>query len=167
MTEQLEISQEKQFEIKLKEFSLDDAEDYFELINDNREYFANFNNLDVNKYQSVEETASIFKGSEGGGRTRYGIYNKADKLIGAINITIIDEDIVKIGYLVAQKYNGQGVATKSVKELTKLISPTYKYFIADAHVNNIASQRVLEKAGFSKIESLNTGDDKIYYKKRL
>ena len=58
-----------------------------------------------------------------------------------------------MGYGVAAKYWGQGIATKTVK---MVISEVFKDFPdlvrlqAVAVVENIASQRVLEKAGFTR-----------------
>ena len=64
-----------------------------------------------------------------------------------------DRHKADMGYGVAAKYWGQGIATKNVK---MVISEVFKDFPdlvrlqAVAVVENIASQRVLEKAGFTR-----------------
>ncbi|RVW70265.1 putative N-acetyltransferase p20 [Vitis vinifera] len=64
-----------------------------------------------------------------------------------------DRQKASMGYGVAAKYWGQGIATKTVK---MVISEVFKDFPdlvrlqAVAVVENIASQRVLEKAGFTR-----------------
>ncbi len=158
----LENKNEQYPKIKLRILDKNSAGEYFGLIDENRKYFSNFNNFDVNKYKSVEEVKSVLENSIN--KIRWGIYRRGD-LIGTINLTQQkNKQVAEIGYLVAEKYSGQGVATSAVLELADLVKDMFIFFIADAHIDNIASQQVLKKTGFKLIEQVG---DKYYYKKRL
>ena len=162
-------SQERLTEIKLKQMSINDAGAYFKLINDNRDYFANFNNLPINKYINLEEVEkTLLKNND---KIIFGIYLEK-KLIGTINITPLTRPtrikIALIGYLIAKKYAGKGNGTKALLQLDKLIAKKYDRFMATTHPNNIASQRVLEKAGFEKVGVDTQSVDQDYvFEKRL
>ena len=63
---------------------------------------------------------------------------------------ITEEGSTEIGYGIAEKYQGSGYATEAVTALTDwaLMQPCIKRIIAETDEYNIASQRVLIKAGF-------------------
>ncbi len=58
--------------------------------------------------------------------------------------------IVEIGYGILEEFQGQGYATEAVKEVTAWAfqSSNVVAIEAEADVQNIASQKVLEKCGF-------------------
>ena len=154
-------------EIKLKQLTENEAKEYFNLINENREHFANFGNFDVNKYKSVEEVKLALKNSNN--KERWGIY-KENTLTGLISLAPQKEArIAKIGLLVAKKSSGQGIATKAVFDLANSdsVKEKFDFFVANVHIHNIASQRVLEKSGFQRIEEGTIKDNKYHYKKEL
>ena len=75
--------------------------------------------------------------------------------IGAFRCDNIHSKTAEIGYYISQPYWGQGCATTSVKELCKYVfdnSDIIRIF-AEPFARNIASCRVLEKAGF-KLEGV-------------
>lgn len=49
-------------------------------------------------------------------------------------------------------------------ELVRYAKNNFRYLVADAHIDNIASQRVLEKAGFKKVGKQG---DKYYFRRDL
>ena len=63
----------------------------------------------------------------------------------------VKDNAVEIGYGVLKEYEGQGYATEAVKALTEwAFSNEEIYFVeAETAPDNIASQRILEKNGFS------------------
>jgi len=79
-----------------------------------------------------------------------------DSFIGSIGYTIVEDTplgkIVHLGYMLMPEYHGMGYTTEAVKEIIKFA------FIQDGcirintgcHKENIASRKVLEKAGFRK-----------------
>ncbi|XP_021290353.1 uncharacterized protein LOC110421174 [Herrania umbratica] len=76
--------------------------------------------------------------------------------IGAISVTANsgkDKCRGELGYVLASKYWGKGIATRAVKMVAKTIFvewPHLQRLEALVDVENVGSQRVLEKAGFQK-----------------
>ena len=55
---------------------------------------------------------------------------------------------VEIGYGICEWYQGRGVATDAVRALCDLARPRAAAVLAETELENVASQRVLAKAGF-------------------
>ena len=59
-----------------------------------------------------------------------------------------------LGYRVGQAYTGKGIANTALKLLIETVTgKDIKQIKAKTTTNNIASQRVLEKNGFERIET--------------
>ncbi len=76
-----------------------------------------------------------------------------DKSVGGIGL-VLQQDVeritVELGYWLGEEYWGQGIMTEAVKRMTKYAFdnfPVVKIF-APVYDFNIASQKVLQKAGF-------------------
>lgn len=70
--------------------------------------------------------------------------------IGAFRQANIHRQTAELGYYVAEKYWGNGIMTEAVKQLCEYVfshTDIIRIF-AEPFAHNIASQRVLEKAGF-------------------
>lgn len=61
-----------------------------------------------------------------------------------------EKGVVEIGYGIADEYQGRGYATEAVSEIVEwaLMQPGVTNVVAETEKSNIASQRVLKKAGF-------------------
>lgn len=71
-------------------------------------------------------------------------------VLGRFNLYRIEDGAAELGYRVAQQVAGRGVATAGVRELCRLAAERHGLHTlraATSH-NNVASQRVLAKAGF-------------------
>ena len=78
----------------------------------------------------------------------YFIVNTADHaIVGEIGSALDDSGSVQIGYGVTEPCRGRGYATAVVVALTAHLQPARVY--ATVPVDNLASRRVLEKAGFT------------------
>ncbi|CAN8247667.1 unnamed protein product [Cochlearia groenlandica] len=86
-----------------------------------------------------------------------------DRAIGTISVTPVDKirgeigyvigSKKEIGYVLARKYWGQGFATEAVRVVTAEIfkeMPEIERLEALVDVENVGSQRVLEKGGFTR-----------------
>ncbi|KAJ8549016.1 hypothetical protein K7X08_032723 [Anisodus acutangulus] len=77
-----------------------------------------------------------------------------NRAIGSISVTPnsgLDSCRAELGYVLAHKYWGKGIATRAVKMVTSVVFSEFPYLErleALVDVDNIGSQRVLEKAGF-------------------
>jgi len=71
-------------------------------------------------------------------------------VLGRFNLFDLEDGTARLGYRVAQHVAGRGVATAAVQELCRLAAAKYglRTLRAAAARQNVASQRVLAKAGF-------------------
>ncbi len=140
-----ELKREAAPSFTMRELSVEDAAAYFDLIQNNREYFSNFDNMSPDKYPTVESVVGALAQSK---KKRWGIF-EGDALIGSVSIKPTDSpDVGEIGYLIAKDYSGRGYATEAVKNVLGLIPDSYSAVIAVTNPSNVGSERVLQKAGF-------------------
>lgn len=85
----------------------------------------------------------------------YLIKDSERSIVGRINLVDIEKSdkIGYLGYRVGQAHTGKGIANKALKLLIETVTGKVKEIKAKTTTNNIASQRVLEKNGFERIES--------------
>jgi [ribosomal protein S5]-alanine N-acetyltransferase len=104
------------------------------------EYFSNF--TDEYDAQMVEQNAGtcIF----------HVLVDDDGVVLGRFNLYDLKNRSAVLGYRVAQHVAGRGVATTTVQELCRLAATRYGLLTlrAATSVDNVASQRVLTKAGF-------------------
>lgn len=92
---------------------------------------------------------------------RFGIVLKqTNELIGAIDVVDYINGVPEIGYTISRKYWNQGYMTEACKAfINYLFSRGYEKLTIEAEVNNIGSNRVIQKCGFKYLyqgESKNT-----------
>ncbi|GKC32464.1 acyl-CoA N-acyltransferases superfamily protein [Tanacetum coccineum] len=76
-----------------------------------------------------------------------------DRFVGFVSTFNHKGHKAEIGYCLARKYWGQGITTQALKMSVKIVLKDFPEIVrleAFADVENIGSQRVLEKAGFKK-----------------
>jgi ribosomal-protein-alanine N-acetyltransferase len=86
------------------------------------------------------------------------ILRESQKLIGWCGLQFLPEfDEVEVAYLLGGPYWGQGLATEAAWAAVQFgfRSLGLERIIALAHVENAASQRVIQKLGMSQVEQLN------------
>lgn len=74
-----------------------------------------------------------------------------DRPIGSISVTPVDKIRGEIGYVIGSKYWGKGIATEAVRLVAAEIfkeKPEMERLEALVDVDNVGSQKVLEKVGF-------------------
>jgi len=81
-------------------------------------------------------------------------------VLGRFNLVFAGDGVAELGYRVAQHVAGQGVATAAVLELCRLAAARYglRTLRAAASRENVASQRVLAKAGFVLVGPADPAD---------
>jgi ribosomal-protein-alanine N-acetyltransferase len=81
-------------------------------------------------------------------------------VLGRFNLYDIEDGTAVLGYRVAQHAAGRGVATAAVRELCRLAAAQYglRTIRAATSHENIASQKVLAKAGFVPVGPAGPGD---------
>lgn len=142
------------FAITLRQFTINDAPHIFVLINNNRKHFEQFVDTTSKKYptlKSVEESILHPKNED---RLRFGIWDSQNQFLGSINLTP-DEDNEKrgeIGYYLSPNHTGKGHMLNSLLTLSTyaFTKRGYEELYGKVHEDNIASQKVLMKAGFKE-----------------
>ena len=71
-------------------------------------------------------------------------------VLGRFNLVDLEDGTAELGYRVAQQVAGRGVATATARELCRLAAAQYglRTIRAATTYDNVASQKVLTKAGF-------------------
>lgn len=123
----------------------------FEL--DNRAYFAAFVSDRGDAYfEEFTERYGDLLAATATRRVAYYVYVDEDgSILGRFNLVDIEDGAAELGYRVAERVAGRGVATSGVQELCRLAATAHgvRKLRARASADNVASQRVLAKAGFA------------------
>jgi [ribosomal protein S5]-alanine N-acetyltransferase len=146
--------------IHIRPLNVKDAEDSLKFQLDNRELFERFSMTRSSDFYTIEvQTERIRKYADHMSRDEeynLGIFtNDTDTLIGSISLFQVlrgDLQSAFIGYFLDKNNNGKGYTTEAVKLMVEYAFNTIKLHRIEAGVmpHNIASIRVLEKAGFHK-----------------
>ncbi|MHB1087195.1 MAG: GNAT family N-acetyltransferase [Acidimicrobiales bacterium] len=123
---------------------------HFEL--ENRAYFAAsisdrgddyFENFPARHRELLREQTA-------GANAYYLFVDDDQRVVGRFNLYGLVDETADVGYRVAERFSGRGVATRGLGELCRVASGTHalRTLRASARDDNRASQRVLVKAGF-------------------
>ena len=63
-----------------------------------------------------------------------------------------NKNLVSLGFVIGKPYQNQGYGTEMLKTMTAYLKERFDYCVADHFVENIASRRVIEKAGYRYLE---------------
>lgn len=87
---------------------------------------------------------------EAGGCAYYVLVGENGVILGRFNLYDVKDGTAELGYRVAQRFTGRGLATEAVRDLCELASSRHglRVLRAAAPTANLASRRVLAKAGF-------------------
>jgi [ribosomal protein S5]-alanine N-acetyltransferase len=90
----------------------------------------------------------------------YVLVDDDGSILGRFNLVDFDEGTATLGYRVAQHAAGRGVATATVRELCRLAGTRrgLRRLKAAASLANLASQKVLTKAGFVLVGPVDQDD---------
>jgi ribosomal-protein-alanine N-acetyltransferase len=132
----------------------------FELAN--RGYFASFISDRGDEFydQFTERHNALLAEQEAGICAFYVLVGEDGSVLGRFNLYDIEDGTAVLGYRVAQQAAGRGVATANVRELCRLAAVQYGLLTLRAAVSheNVASQKVLTKAGFVPVGPADPAD---------
>jgi [ribosomal protein S5]-alanine N-acetyltransferase len=118
----------------------------------NRAYFAESISDRGDEFyeQFAERHRALLAEQETGACVFHVLVDEDDKVVGRFNLYDLVDGAAEIGYRVAQRVAGRGVATSALQELCRIARDQYglRTLTAATSNENIASQRVLTKAGF-------------------
>lgn len=122
----------------------------FELVN--RAYFAAFVSDRGDEFfdQFDDRYGALLAEQEAGIGAFYVLVAGDDSVLGRFNLVFAEDGAAELGYRVAQHVAGRGVATAAVRELCRLAAARHglRTLRAATSRENVASQKVLVKAGF-------------------
>jgi ribosomal-protein-alanine N-acetyltransferase len=123
----------------------------FEL--ENRPYFTrSINDRGDEFYESFpEQHAAMLAEQDAGICAFYVVVERDGSIVGRFNLYDLADGAANVGYRVAERVAGRGVASGAVRELCRRAADDHglRTLSAETSTANVASQRVLEKAGFS------------------
>jgi ribosomal-protein-alanine N-acetyltransferase len=122
----------------------------FELAN--RAYFASFiSDRGEEFFAHFDEAFDEWLAEQGAGACILHVLISEDgTVLGLFNLRDIDDGTAVLGYRVAERVAGRGVATAAVQKLCQVAAQRYglRTLRAATTLDNVASQKVLIKAGF-------------------
>jgi ribosomal-protein-alanine N-acetyltransferase len=122
----------------------------FELAN--RAYFATFISDRGDEFfdQFTEQYNALLAEQEAGTCILHVLVGENGAVLGRFNLFDVEDGTAVLGYRLAQRVAGRGVATATVHELCRLAAARYGLHTLRAATthDNVASQKVLTKAGF-------------------
>ena len=127
----------------------------------NRAYFAAFISDRGDEYfdRFAEQHDASLAEQKAGTCAFYVLVGDDGAVLGRFNLYNIEDATAELGYRVAQHVAGRGVATATVRELCALAAAQYGLRTLRAAVShdNVASQKVLTKAGFVPVGAASPG----------
>jgi len=161
---------------------IQDLDNYFELVDTNRERLEDFFTGTVSKTKTYDDTKSfvidMIKGANDNVYFPYLIIdNSNEKIVGFLDLKNIDWGIPKseIGFYIDKTYAGKGITTKALNLFCDFCFSEYKFqkLFLRTHPSNISARTVSEKSGFElegvirKDYKTNSGEvvDLMYYGK--
>ena len=122
----------------------------FELAN--RAYFAASISDRGDEYfdRFADRHRALLAEQEAGTSAFYVLVDDDGSVLGRFNLYDLEDGAAKLGYRVARQVAGRGVATASVRELCRIAAARHGLHTLHAATSheNVASQKVLAKAGF-------------------
>ena len=132
----------------------------FELAN--RTYFAGFISDRGDEFfdQFAERHNALLAEQEAGIGAFYVLVGEDGSVLGRFNLYDIRDGTAVLGYRVAERVAGRGVATAAVRELCQLAAAQHglRTLQAATSHDNAASQKVLAKAGFRPVGPADPAD---------
>jgi ribosomal-protein-alanine N-acetyltransferase len=118
---------------------------------ENRDYFAlSISDRGDEYFDEFDERLAALLAEQGETGASYVAVTEDGSVVGRFNLYFVEDGVANLGYRVARRAAGRGVATECVRELCGLAASQYAMTTIKAATAqaNVASQRVLEKAGF-------------------
>lgn len=148
------------FELQLVQAGHRSAILAFEL--ENRDYFATSITDRGDDYfaQFTERHNELLAEQDAGSTASYVLVDEDGTVVGRFNLYRIHDGTAEVGYRIAERIAGHGIATAAVQKLCQLaiVGHGLSTLKAATSDQNIASQRVLIKAGFVRAEPAAPAD---------
>jgi len=123
---------------------------------------------DTSPERYVEMFTELLENYEKKNLSRWAIFDATNtNFIGMCVARIFAHNInqIEIGYVLSRKYWGKGIATEVCKAITQysFANTNTKEVVALTDLDNTASQNVLQKAGFERLNNLIKNEEELAY----
>jgi [ribosomal protein S5]-alanine N-acetyltransferase len=123
----------------------------FEL--ENRTYFARYVTDRGDEFYETfsEHHDALLAEQDAGVCAFYVLVDRDGSIVGRFNLYDLNDGAANVGYRVAEEVTGRGVATEALRDLCRKAATDHGLRTVSGETSraNVASQRVLEKAGFA------------------
>lgn len=139
----------------IRPITLEDAQDLYEISsNPNVTKYLTYNaHKDLEESKYVIENIFLKRVEQGIFEPYVVVYKENNKMIGTCDFINYDGHTVEIGYMYHEDYWGKGIASEALQSVIHVAFNQLNIGrISISHmIDNKASQRVIEKAGFKRI----------------
>ena len=110
--------------------------------------------------QFTERLDALLTDQAAGAAAFYVLVDEDGSVLGRFNLELVGNGVATLGYRVAERAAGRGVATATVRELCGVAASRHGVSTVRAATSreNVASQRVLLKAGFTEAGPADPSD---------
>jgi ribosomal-protein-alanine N-acetyltransferase len=110
--------------------------------------------------QFTERLEALVADQDEGNGAFYVLVEEDGSVVGRFNLELLGDGVGQLGYRVAERVGGRGVATATVRELCSLAASRHGVTTLRAATSreNVASQRVLLNAGFAEVGPADPSD---------
>ena len=147
---------------ELERLRADHAEAVLAFESANRAYFATSISDRGDEYFETftEGHRALLAEQEAGTGAYYVPVDDDGAVLGRFNLVFVGDGVAELGYRVAQRATGRGVASAAVRELGSLATSRHGVSTLRAATSheNVASQRVLLNAGFVEVGPADPSD---------
>ncbi len=146
------------YEVRLERLTAAHADAVLTFERENREYFAASvqDRGDAYFTDYAPRHAALLAEQEAGICRFHVLVDDSDAVVGRVNLMDLENGSAELGYRIAEKATGKGLASAAVRAIASVAAAEYGLtsLRAGTSVKNLASQAVLERAGFRLV-----GDD--------
>lgn len=140
--------------LRLERLTADHAPDLLAFERDNRSYFArSIPDRGDEYFAEFDARLATLLEYQAAGTDHLHVVLEDDRIVGRVNLVDVTDGSAELGYRIAESAAGRGVATFAVREVSELARTQYdlRRLTAVTTADNLASQRVLHRTGFTKV----------------
>ncbi|TDD55308.1 N-acetyltransferase [Kribbella antibiotica] len=143
--------------VTLERLTADHADALLAFERENRAYFAeSIADRGDEFFENFAEILQARLAEQAAGECQFHVLVEPDgAVVGRVNLVDIEDGTAELGYRLAERATGRGLATAAVRAITRIAAKEYglRQLTAGAALANIASWTVLERAGFHRVEA--------------
>lgn len=126
-----------------------DAEAYFALLDEDRAHLSQYGDNTAAKYPTVDAVRESIVHPQNPEKLRFGIWD-GGTFVGMVGLTPLGHGVCETGGWTGKRFIRRGYGTVTRLALARYALDTlgYRHVLAKTHPDNLASQGMLERAGF-------------------